>query len=209
MNKLFICIVLALAVSADANEGHWKNLKTKVTYPIYAQSIIYGKVPNAESNSSFSHITGTVRFVQNSFEEPVQVTVNITVKPPLSEKQLGMTHGFHIHEFGTMWSKNTTLRCGATGSHYNPKNVTHGFLNDDVRHVGDMGNVEWDVQGRIVKTFTDSYLHLAGFQTVVGRAVVLHEKSDDGGKTGAPLSATTGAAGSRIACGDIVFTPKF
>ena len=31
--------------------------------------------------------------------------------------------------------------CTATGGHYNPKNKTHGDVNTDVRHAGDMGNI--------------------------------------------------------------------
>ena len=31
--------------------------------------------------------------------------------------------------------------CKSTGGHYNPEGVTHGAPGDDVRHVGDLGNV--------------------------------------------------------------------
>ena len=31
--------------------------------------------------------------------------------------------------------------CTKTGGHYNPKGQTHGDVNTDVRHAGDMGNI--------------------------------------------------------------------
>lgn len=217
MIKLTLVTLLACVVMVcSAHEGnktseesmkHWKSWHTKVKYPIYAESIMWGHLKNGDEKTK---ITGWVRFVQPGFNEPVQVSVNITARPPFTSEFLGVSHGLHIHEFGTVWSKNTTMRCGASGSHYNPTNMTHGLREDSVRHVGDLGNIDMSKEdGQFVTSFNDSQLHLVGFQTIVGRTVVLHEKIDDGGKTKDPMSALTGSAGARIACGDIVYSPKF
>jgi Cu-Zn family superoxide dismutase len=49
---------------------------------------------------------------------------------------------------------------------------------DEVRHVGDMGNIESD--GKIAKLdYVDTYIRLTGKTTVIGRAVVVHEDEDD------------------------------
>jgi Cu-Zn family superoxide dismutase len=202
---LLLCLAICAAAGNHTHHGFWKNGKTRIVYPIHAQAVMFGHVWNPEIQN-FSRICGTVKFAQQGFDVPVDVTVNITVKPVFD---IGKTHGIHIHEFGTVWSKNTTVRCAATGPHYNPKNVSHGFRESEVRHVGDLGNIEMGANGTFFSTFSDKYLHLAGFESIIGRGVVFHEKMDDGGLTGLPLSNTTGAAGSRIACGDIVYVMKW
>ena len=50
----------------------------------------------------------------------------------------------------------------------------------------------------------DPVLRLVGPTSVVGRAVVVHETVDDLGLGGYADSLTTGHAGGRLACGEIV-----
>ena len=52
---------------------------------------------------------------------------------------LGTDHGFHIHDFGDF-----SDGCMSTGAHFNPLNMTHGDRMDEMRHLGDMGNVRSD-----------------------------------------------------------------
>ncbi|RCI15240.1 hypothetical protein L249_6462 [Ophiocordyceps polyrhachis-furcata BCC 54312] len=106
--------------------------------------------------------------------------------------------GFHIHTFG-----NLTGGCASTGPHYNPFNQTHGSPDDAVRHVGDLGNIKADDQGVAVGVLTDDQIKLMGPYSVIGRAVVVHDSTDDLGKGGHQLSMQTGNAGGRSACGVI------
>jgi len=107
------------------------------------------------------------------------------------------SHGFHVHEFGDV------TVCTKAGAHFNPTGDTHGAPHDKARHVGDLGNVQADDNGKVVKEFTDDLISLSGSHGILGRAVVLHEKEDDLGRGGNSDSLKTGNAGGRIACGTI------
>lgn len=84
-----------------------------------------------------------------------------------------------------------------------PLQKQHGHPNDEDRHVGDLGNVEFDETriGRI--DFVDNLISLIGPHSILGRGLVLHEKADDFGRSDHPDSRKTGNAGGRVACGVI------
>ncbi|XP_059061723.1 superoxide dismutase [Cu-Zn]-like [Achroia grisella] len=107
-------------------------------------------------------------------------------------------YGFHVHEKGDL-----SNGCASTGSHYNPENQPHGHPEDKARHVGDLGNVEFDANNIATIDFVDSLLSLEGEHNIIGRAVVLHERADDYGRSDHPDSRKTGNAGGRVACGVI------
>lgn len=81
-----------------------------------------------------------------------------------------------------------------------PTQRTHGGLNDRIRHEGDMGNIQANSDGVSSDTIVDNYIKLSGSRSIVGRALVVHEKMDDLGRGGNADSLTTGNSGSRIAC---------
>jgi superoxide dismutase, Cu-Zn family len=72
-----------------------------------------------------------------------------------------------------------------------------------VRHVGDLGNVQADAEGKGHYEHSDSLVHLFGPYSVIGRSCVLHRQTDDLGEGGDAESLKTGNAGARIACGVI------
>jgi len=135
-------------------------------------------------------IKGTVYFTQNGCGKPVLVDVNVT----------GLTegdHGFHIHEKGDL-----TDGCTSLGAHYNPDKLSHGAPIDEIRHVGDLGNIRADKSGVAKTIFSDSLISLVGPRSVIGRGVIVHQDLDDLGK-GTGDSSKTGNAGARVACGVI------
>lgn len=136
-------------------------------------------------------VHGNVTMTQKSCTDHLQVEVSI----------VGLTpgyHGFHVHEKGDL-----SGGCGTAGGHYNPDNVNHGDIHDQVRHVGDWSNIEAGQDGIASTTFTDTVATLHGERSIIGRAIVVHELVDDLGKTDHPDSKKTGNAGGRIACGVI------
>jgi Cu-Zn family superoxide dismutase len=134
-------------------------------------------------------VKGTVFFDQDDPESDVKVTGEVT---GLSE---GL-HGFHIHEFG-----DNTNGCTSAGAHFNPYQKDHGGPDDEVRHVGDLGNVEADSNGVAKVDIADKLISLTGAHNIIGRTLVVHADPDDLGKGGHELSKTTGNAGARSACG--------
>ena len=137
-----------------------------------------------------SKVSGIVTFTQKDGE--VEVTGEITGLTPGK-------HGFHIHEFGDFSSPDAM----STGGHFNPGHKQHGGPDDENRHAGDFGNITADDSGKATLDLRDKGLSLSGHDSILGRAVIVHEKADD------LKSQPSGNAGARIACGIIgVANPK-
>lgn len=83
------------------------------------------------------------------------------------------------------------------------KQKNHGAPTDEVRHVGDLGNIYAEDNGVAQISITDNIISLTGRNSIIGRAVVVHSDADDLGRGGFSDSLTTGHAGTRVACGVI------
>ncbi|XP_046447100.1 superoxide dismutase [Cu-Zn]-like [Daphnia pulex] len=105
-------------------------------------------------------------------------------------------HGFHIHEFGDY-----TNGCMSAGPHFNPTASEHGSPFDEIRHVGDCGNLVADESGVAKVNIKDCLMTLSGPFGIIGRTAVVHADRDDLGKGGHEQSKLTGNAGARVACG--------
>lgn len=102
------------------------------------------------------------------------------------------SHGFHVHEVGDCSAPDFT----SAGGHFNPTEAIHGGPEDPEHHAGDLGNIEVGEDGTGTLHANSSMLTLGeGPNSVIGRAVILHEGTDDF------ASQPTGAAGGRLACG--------
>jgi superoxide dismutase, Cu-Zn family len=131
-----------------------------------------------------SNVTGTVTFTASG--ENVKVIADITGLTPGK-------HGFHIHELGDCSDPNAA----SAGGHFNPAHKQHGAPDSSERHAGDLGNIEADASGKAHLEWSDSVMKLNGTDSVVGHAVIVHEKADD------LKTQPTGDAGGRLACGVI------
>ncbi|CAH1788115.1 unnamed protein product [Owenia fusiformis] len=137
-------------------------------------------------------IKGTVEFRQLVTGGPTEVKISLQ---GFNVDDSKVKHGFHVHGSGDL-----TGGCQSTGGHYNPFGKTHRAPNDVERHVGDLGNIVENSEGRVETTITDSQLSLTGEYSIYGRAIVVHQGEDDLGKGGNEGSLKTGNAGGRLAC---------
>jgi len=107
-------------------------------------------------------------------------------------------HAIHIHEYGDL-----TEGCTSCCAHYNPHKMNHGGPASADRHVGDLGNIQADLNGECSFHIYDNLVKLKGNFSVIGRSIVIHQDPDDFGLGGHSDSLTTGHAGKRIGCGII------
>lgn len=105
------------------------------------------------------------------------------------------THGFHIHETG---------KCEppfqSAGGHFNPGGTSHGFLNAEGFHAGDMPNIHVPASGTLQLEVLNSEVSLdpdveGSLFDEDGSAIMVHSRADD------YASDPAGNAGDRIACG--------
>ena len=129
-------------------------------------------------------VRGFVTFTQ--LDHGVRVVANLTGLTPGK-------HGFHIHEYGDCSADDAT----SAGGHYNPTGMKHSMPTSATRHEGDMGNIEANESGNAHLEYVDDFMTLSGEHSIIGHAVIVHEKEDDF------VTQPTGNAGARVGCGVI------
>ena len=164
--------VLALSATGPASAAHHGDAHASVPAAVAVLA------PTAGNDTH-----GVIRFTP--LDNGLQVDGEIHGLEPDAE------HGFHVHEFGDVSKDDGT----GTGGHFNPEGHDHGLPGGDhPRHAGDFGNVSADGEGVARVSFFAEGLSLdphAGIN-VLGRGLIVHAKTDDGGQP-------TGNAGPRIA----------
>lgn len=171
-----------------------KNIITKtLTVAVLAGAIAFtgcqtggnGRKAVVELNpASGSNVRGTVTFRET--KHGIRVEAAVTGLTP------GL-HGFHIHEKGDCSAPDAT----SAGGHFNPAGQPHGGPTDFLRHSGDLGNLTANDKGEAKFSALEPKLTFDGPSSIIGRAVIVHEKPDD------LKSQPAGNAGPRIACGVI------
>lgn len=172
------------------DKNYKKYIKYKIKYNkiknLYAGGSKYKSAiacflgPKIKGNVKFKEIDGDL----------VSVKVNLEGFEP------NTTHGFHVHESGDL-----TSGCDSMCAHFNPYNKSHGSPNDEDRHVGDLGNLKANSDGKVIIEFNDHLIKLRGEEAnIIGRGLIVHEDEDDYGKGLFSDSKTTGHSGKRIGC---------
>nr|AAD09284.1 putative Cu/Zn-superoxide dismutase [Hyphantria cunea] len=147
-------------------------------------------VAHLEGKFNGAVVKGDLIFTMQSKDKMV-ITGKITGMPPGK-------YGLNIHEKGDL-----TNGCANVQGHLNPHGHDHGHPNDQHRHVGDLGNIEFDKSGVAVVKIEDHLVKLWGTEGIIGRSIALASQQDDHGKTEHPLSKVDGNTGALVACGVI------
>ncbi len=175
-----ITVMLKLTIQAQQMPGMQQSkmeMKTEQKAEIAKAVAVLSPAPG-------QNVHGLVTFVQT--DKGVKIMADVSGLTPGK-------HGFHIHEFGDCSSPDFT----SAGPHFMVSGETHGAPADSASHKGDLGNLEADAKGVAHLEWIDTHISLSGQNSIIGRAVVVHEKEDD------LKSQPAGNAGARIACGTI------
>jgi Cu-Zn family superoxide dismutase len=172
--------IRALSVWAAVLSGSWA----------YASAAANPTALAIIESKSDSKVTGKATFTQlPSGKTRVQVTI--------SGATPGM-HGLHVHEKGDCSAPDAT----SAGGHFNSAGNPHAAPTDAKHHNGDLGNIKIGSDGKgTLKIETDMLTVTEGPNSVVGKAVIFHEKADD------MTTQPTGNAGARYGCGVVALTP--
>lgn len=132
---------------------------------------------------SDSKLSGKATFTEVAFG--VKVKVQVAGAPPGKVAT-------HIHEIGDCSAPDAS----SAGGHFNPTGKPHGLPNGSKIHLGDLGNINVGAEGTgsTEVVVLGATLKEADSNSFLGRAILVHEKQDDGGQP-------VGNAGGRIGCG--------
>jgi Cu/Zn superoxide dismutase len=130
-------------------------------------------------------------------EDGVTITVTNTTDSSLEP---GM-HGLHIHEVGACDASGDTPY-ESSGGHFNPTGDSHGDVEDEDSHAGDLGNLEVAEDGTISYQVTTDKVTLDpsaenSLAGPSGASIIIHAGEDD------LETDPSGESGSREACGII------
>jgi Cu-Zn family superoxide dismutase len=181
-NRILTLGAMALATLASLGGA-------AIAYIVYADEVKDARASATLAPTQGQQAKGTVTFEKQP--AGVQVSVQLEGLTP-------GTHGFHVHEKGDCSAPDAA----SAGGHFNPTSQPHAAREAPSRHDGDLGNVEADASGRVQIKIVDPKLKLDGPESIVGKAVIVHEKADD------YTTQPTGNAGGRVACGVVKAEPK-
>ncbi|XP_068615924.1 LOW QUALITY PROTEIN: extracellular superoxide dismutase [Cu-Zn]-like [Brachionichthys hirsutus] len=140
--------------------------------------------PSSTLAEGLPKVYGQVLFKQDYPNGKLKVFLQISGFPIVHISKL---RPVHIHQHGDL-----SQGCSSTGSHFNPHGVPHPH------HPGDFGNFE--TQRGEINAKVQANATLFGGLSIIGRALVIHEKQDDMGQVGDIGSLLNGNAGQRLGC---------
>ncbi|MBJ2173301.1 superoxide dismutase family protein [Aureibaculum sp. A20] len=185
-------IIISTSCKSDKKTGKTNEASdtiTELTKTMPENIIEKDKTIKVEMISkSNSKVTGEIVFIQEN--DKVTMTASLQGLTPGE-------HAIHLHEKADCNSDDAT----STGGHWNPEGKDHGKWGDENGyHRGDIGNLTADEDGNATLTFKTDQWAIGGSdenKNIIGRGIIVHAKADDF------TTQPTGAAGGRVACGEI------
>lgn len=155
------------------------------THPATSQEPPTSPLAVTIESRSGSKLKGNAKFEPTT--TGVRVIVDVSDAPP------GF-HGAHIHQTADC----SDSEAKSAGDHFNPAMHEHGLPPHNTRHLGDLGNIEVDKDGKghLDILIEGANLKQGDKMSFSSRAIIIHEKPDNGGQP-------SGNAGKRIGCGEI------
>ncbi len=173
--RLSCCVALMIAACSHSTESIKQTANGKKPLSIV--------VPIEAKSGSKLKGTATV----------TEIPIGVRVVLQVAHLTAG-NHGAHIHEIGDC----STPDGSSAGPHFNPLKVSHALPPAEQRHLGDLGNIHVakDGTGSSSIDIVGANLKRDDPNSFLNRAIIIHEKKDDG-------SQPAGNAGARIGCGKI------
>lgn len=184
MNRIMLPSILCLVwFSFSCANKHAATIQESASTSPAAPTL----VAKMESKSD-SKVQGTILLTQDS-ETQVTLQIDLTGFTP------NTTHAFHIHAVGDC----SDAGAASAGPHFNPAGTRHGGPDHEMRHAGDMGNLEADEKGEVHTQKINTLITLQENlpTSAIGKSIIIHESVDDF------ETQPTGNAGARISCGVI------
>jgi Cu-Zn family superoxide dismutase len=190
-----IAIVIATIVAVTALAGCASMGDEQLMKPSPNVQAVQGPVEMAVlaqarlEPKSGSTVDGLARFAIDRGVVSMDLTLSGLTEGP---------HAVHLDENGDCLGMDAM----STGPHWNPLNAPHGRFDMPPYHLGDVGNVRADAEGRASLVFaTDEWSVGTGKSNdIVGRALVIEERRDDF------VTQPDGNSGKHLACGAIELT---
>ena len=123
-----------------------------------------------------------------------QVSGDVRLQGQIRGLKPGAEQGFHVHEKGDCSAPDAS----SAGGHFNPDGQSHGLMNHDMHHAGDLPALRADAQGVArVDVIIPGLTLTSDSHGILGKALVIHRDADDG------RTQPTGNSGPRVSCGVI------
>lgn len=185
---LFLLLGTALVIGCGGGGGHHDAAAPEPP----AEQAAPAPAPTPAAQTAVAKLQGREGSGVEGSVELSAIADGVHISARVSGLGAAGSHGFHVHEVGDCSAADFT----SAGGHFNPSGAIHGGPDDSEHHAGDLGNIEVGEDGTGTLHANASMLTIAdGPSSVVGRAIILHEGTDDF------ASQPTGAAGARLACG--------